>query len=315
MLSLIIKRYQHTNKKVWDNFLEAIDGPSLLFYRDYMDYHSDRFEDFSLMFYDDDNLIAVCPAHRAGDQLKSHWGLTYGGILFEKGTKAHIVEFCWEQLLSYASNYGFKSVGIKEIPSFYIGETAKYTNDYLQKQGVEIHKEPVFAIDYSVPLTIHKTKLKQRRKKEDFGFKIEETSLFSEFWNSVLIPRLQDKHQVAPVHSLAEIEQLGVAFPDKITQYNIYYENEILAGITIFDKGSVVKSQYGATTPKGEKMRALEFLFLHLIYKFKDIGKSFFSMGTIGDNRFLEGYNPGLKKHKEELGCTEFYQHFYIFEL
>ena len=44
-----------------------------------MDYHKDRFEDYSLMVFKDEKLVAVLPANRVEDKLFSHQGLTYGG--------------------------------------------------------------------------------------------------------------------------------------------------------------------------------------------------------------------------------------------
>ena len=134
------------------------------------------------------------------------------------------------------------------------------------------------------------------------------------FWNEVLVPRLKEKHNAKPVHNLEEITLLKSRFPNKIRQFNIYLNDKIVAGITLFDKGDVVKSQYGATTLHGERTRALEYLFLHLIYHYEDLGKTYFSMGTVREDNEL-GYNPGLLKQKEELGCTSYYQNFFKLKL
>jgi hypothetical protein len=53
----------------------------LLFHRDFMEYHSDRFQDYSLLIFEEDKLIAVLPANRVEDRL-SHQGLTYGGLVY-----------------------------------------------------------------------------------------------------------------------------------------------------------------------------------------------------------------------------------------
>jgi hypothetical protein len=126
-----------------------------------------------------------------------------------------------------------------------------------------------------------------------------------------LAPRLAEKHNTSPVHTLSEIELLKARFKNEVKQFNIYLKDEILAGITIFDKGHIVKSQYGATTKLGEKERALEYLFLSLIFKFKTEGKHFFSMGTVRDTAKPLGYNKGLLRQKKELGCLEYNQDFY----
>lgn len=128
---------------------------------------------------------------------------------------------------------------------------------------------------------------------------------FSLFWNKVLIPRLAEKYNAAPVHSLDEINYLHGKFPENILQYNVFYEGEIVAGITLFDFGTVVKSQYGATTKTGETIRALDYLYINLINQYK--GKAlFFDMGTVKNE------NTGLAMQKEELGCSLYVQDCYI---
>ena len=102
-------------------------------------------------------------------------------------------------------------------------------------------------------------------------------------------------------------------FPENIFQYNVYFEDEIVAGITLFHFGNVVKSQYGATTNRGEKLRALDFLFITLIEEFQN-KVAFFDMGTVTENN-EKGYNPGLLKQKEELGCGIYNQDFYSLEI
>ena len=52
-----------------------------------MDYHSDRFRDYSLMVYKNEKIITLLPANRVGDTLYSHQGLTYGGLIYDKHFK------------------------------------------------------------------------------------------------------------------------------------------------------------------------------------------------------------------------------------
>ena len=49
-----------------------------------MDYHSDRYLDYSLLIYKKDVLISILAANRVDDQLYSHQGLTYGGFILDK---------------------------------------------------------------------------------------------------------------------------------------------------------------------------------------------------------------------------------------
>ena len=272
-----------------------------------MDYHKDRFEDYSLMVFKDEKLVAVLPANRVEDKLFSHQGLTYGGFVFCENIKdfTSLVDII-SQVGVFLKKQNFKSLKIKSIPEFY------YKQKYLYNEIITCFNEQVeetkmvFAVDLTKKLTIHKNKLKKYRNNKHH-FMIDKSNQFDRFWNNVLIPRLREKHQAQPVHSLAEIKYLSNLFPDNIKQFNIYLDNVLLAGITIFEKDHVVKSQYGATTSLGEKYRALDYLFIHLINLYQKEGKQSFSMGTAFAKTPL-GYNPGLKKQKEELGCTIFEQ-------
>jgi hypothetical protein len=55
------------------------------FHRDFMEYHEERFHDYSLIF-EEDKLIAVLPANRVSDTVYPQ-GLTYGGLFIKKQTK------------------------------------------------------------------------------------------------------------------------------------------------------------------------------------------------------------------------------------
>ena len=76
-----IQQYIPALQPEWDCFIANSRNGTFLFFRNYMDYHSDRFIDNSLLFRYKGKLIAVLPANREGDVLWSHQGLTYGGLV------------------------------------------------------------------------------------------------------------------------------------------------------------------------------------------------------------------------------------------
>ena len=74
--------YSSLNINHWNSFIKSSKNGTFMLDRNYMDYHSDRFVDNSLMFYDEDgSLTAVMPASLHENELRSHGGLTYGGII------------------------------------------------------------------------------------------------------------------------------------------------------------------------------------------------------------------------------------------
>ena len=83
-----VKKYEKENKKLWNEFVRKAKNATFLFYRDFMEYHQDRFEDFSLLIFDEkENIKAILPANRVGDTVFSHQGLTYGGLVIDEKTK------------------------------------------------------------------------------------------------------------------------------------------------------------------------------------------------------------------------------------
>ena len=310
-----VQQYQKSDYVHWNAFIGQAKNATFLFHRDFMEYHKDRFEDFSLMVYKEQKLVAVLPANRVSGTVFSHQGLTYGGLVYSPKLNAGKVEAILDSLLSFFKENEVQTFYYKPIPSFYSSKGNAETDFFMLKKGSFLdRKEMNLAINLAMPLTISKSKLKHFRKIEDLDLELIEEQQLESFWELVLEPRLLEKHYTKPVHTLKEITGLKEKFPNNIKQFSAYYENVIVAGITVFETETVVKSQYGATTKKGEELRALDFLFINLIKKYKSEGKLFFDMGIVNDAD-EKGYNAGLLKQKEELGCSVYSQDFYKMNL
>ena len=65
-----ICRYEAKKKEEWNDFNKTSKNSLFMFDRNYMEYHSNRFIDHSLMFYDeDDRLIALLPMNKNENKL------------------------------------------------------------------------------------------------------------------------------------------------------------------------------------------------------------------------------------------------------
>ena len=69
-----IKRYTPDLATEWNQFVATSKNGTFLFDRNYMDYHADRFTDFSLMIYRRGKLYALLPGNVDGDTFYSHQG-------------------------------------------------------------------------------------------------------------------------------------------------------------------------------------------------------------------------------------------------
>ena len=114
-----IKRYSSVCEGEWNAFVERSRQGTFLFNRGYMDYHSDRFDDFSLMAYDRGVLKGVLPANRVGNVLYSHQGLTYGGWLTQEGMDASGMLGLWAEAAGYLIPAGIGRMVYKCIPWIY----------------------------------------------------------------------------------------------------------------------------------------------------------------------------------------------------
>ncbi|WPO77138.1 GNAT family N-acetyltransferase [Flavobacterium sp. KACC 22761] len=310
-----VKKYDQNDYQLWNDFIALAKNATFLFHRDFMEYHKDRFEDFSLLIFDEEKLLAVLPANKQGNSVHSHQGLTYGGLIFSSKLKAEKTEMILDEILSFLKENKIETFHYKPIPNFYFSKGNQEMDFFLFKRNaISERKEMNLAVNLQTPLKISKSKMKHFRRIENLDLDIVEEKDFKPFWKNVLEPRLQEKFNAKPVHTCEEITFLKQRFPEKIKQYSVYQNDEIIAGIAIFETEHVVKSQYGATSEKGEKVRALDFLFINLIHKYKRKGKHFFDMGIVNEDN-ESGYHPGLLKQKEELGCSVYNQDFYKIDL
>lgn len=310
-----IKIYNQNDYAIWNDFIALAKNATFLFHRDFMEYHQDRFEDFSLLVFENEKLKAVLPANKKENSVYSHQGLTYGGLVFSSKLKGEKVELILDEILSFFRENAIEAFHYKPIPSFYFPKGNQEMDFFLHHRGaLSERKEMNLAVNLQLPLHVSKSKMKHFRRIENLDLDIIEEDDFQPFWDSVLEPRLLEKFNAKPVHTKEEMALLKQKFPKNIRQYSVYQDDEIIAGITIFETENVVKSQYGATSEKGEQVRALDFLFINLIHKYKRKGKKFFDMGIVNEEN-ESGYHSGLLQQKEELGCTVYNQDFYKIEI
>lgn len=114
-----IKRYSSEYKNEWDNFVNSSKNGVFFFLRDYVEYHSHRFIDYSLMFYFDKNLIAVLPANLNDNVLFSHGGLSFGGMVLDSKITTLRATEVFLELWKFLQQNGITEIIYKCIPSIY----------------------------------------------------------------------------------------------------------------------------------------------------------------------------------------------------
>jgi acetyltransferase-like isoleucine patch superfamily enzyme/CheY-like chemotaxis protein len=305
-----VEQYTAADKPEWDRFVGTAKNATFLFARDYMDYHSDRFTDHSLMVFKDHELVAVLPANlRADGTLVSHEGLTYGGLVVACPATMENVLACFYVILRHLNQGGISKFIYKRIPGFYntfpdddVAYALFMLDAKLQRRDCSATVIQANRLPFRRG---HKYLIKKAARHE--VRMVLETS-FQPFWEQVLTPQLATRYAAKPVHTLEEITLLASRFPEQIKQFSAYCGDEIVAGTTIYETPTVAHAQYGAVTEKGRQIGAQAFLFSSLIELYK--GKRFFDFGISNEH---EGrvLNHGLLEWKEGFGARCYAHDFY----
>ena len=276
-----IVRYTPDRAVEWDAFVGHSKNATFLFYRGYMDYHADRFADYSLMFFENGKLCALLPANRQDDILYSHQGLTYGGLITtHENTTAQVCQF-FVELNAFLRNAGIRRVIYKPVPCIYHQLPAE---EDLYALFVTCHAQLLGRDVSSVILPTNRIKWKHDRhyaanKARTNGIQIKQSNDFAAFWQ-ILSDNLKQKFNASPVHSLSEIELLHSRFPENICLWVAYSkEGELLAGTVLYLCGKVVRSQYISASPEGKRLHAVDGLYDYIIHQAYPDAR-YFDLGT-----------------------------------
>lgn len=276
-----------------------------------MEYHKERFEDYSLVVFKDEVPVALLAANKVEDSLISHQGLTYGGLLFKLNLRLTEAIQAYRSVLKYLEDQGIKFLQIKAIPRIY-HKLASDELDYVAfKTDADIIRcDTISVISSENRLDVDSSNRKRGLKRAlSHGLKMKEENDFEFYWNSILIPNLEKRHRTKPTHSLAEIQLLKERFPINIRQFNVYKDDKIVAGVTIFETNKVAHVQYISAGENKQELGSLDFAFHKLITKtFKD--KAYFDFGVSHENEG-QNINEGLLNWKEDFGARSIAQPFY----
>lgn len=264
-----IRRYTTEQRKEWDEFVCNAKNSTFLCQRNYMDYHADRFSDFSLMFYHKNKLYAILPANVRDNTLYSHQGLTYGGLIMSNKCTAAEVLTLFKEMNAFLKNNGINKVVYKPIPQIYCTVPAEEDLYALFRCNATIIARGISTcIDMQNPIKWRTLRVRSAKKAETNGVTVEEINDIHDFWH-VLTNNLMEKHHVMPVHKVEEMELLMSRFPDNIRLMQARNnKGDVLAGMLLFITDRVIHTQYISATEEGKQLGALDAIVKHLTSSF-----------------------------------------------
>ena len=294
---------------MWDKFVSASRNGTFLFRRDFMEYHSDRFEDASLLICDDNKLVGLLPANRSrrdAATVESHGGLTYGGLLLGDKATAMLTGKMLHAAAEYYLAQGYKQLVYKPTPYIYHRQPTEEPLYWLYRAGATLETRNVStAVSLRNPLPLSELRGRKCRQAQNADLHIlsEKSGAAADedypaYWD-LLTETLEQRHGVRPVHSLQEIKHLKSLFPNEIKLYTAEREGTLLAGVLCFDCGKVVHAQYIAAGAEARTCGALDLLFATLLEIYS--GRAYFDFG-ISNEPETGRINEGLIFQKEGFG-------------
>ena len=299
-----ISLYQPGMQQEWDDFARQSRNATFLLQRGYMDYHSDRFSDFSLVARTPQGRLAgLLPANRAGDTVLSHQGLTYGSwIVPFRHFDATVMMEITTAAIGFLKDNGVSRLVYKPIPYIYHRYPADDDIYALWRHGARLAECNIStAIDLVNPIPYDRGNKSGLKTAQRAGLKVEQAdAAYPEFWQ-LLSSVLEQRHSTKPVHTLAEIELLRSRFPDHIKLYTATLDGTVVAGTVMFADGPVAHSQYIASSDEGRRVHALTAVFARVAADATAMGRRYLDFGISNEDhgRLL---NAGLVQQKARLG-------------
>ena len=311
---ITIKKYSSTEQPIWDDFIDNSKNGTFMLKRGYMDYHSDRFIDNSLMFYEDDKLIALMPASKHGNELRSHGGLTYGGIITNKKMTAQKMLDIFDEMKKHLTECNITKLIYKCVPCIYHNYPADEDLYALFRNNAKLIRRDISTTIF-LPEKIKFSDLRKRGAKKALknGLLVKESHDFKTYI-ALLASVLNLHHDTKPVHTAEELELLASRFPEQIRLFAAFDRDEkMYAGVVIFDTTQTVHAQYIANSEEGREIGALDLVLDYLINVYA-INKKYFDFGisTEDAGRYL---NNGLIFQKEGFGGRAIVYDFYEMEI
>lgn len=312
--SFKIKKYEDLDKIMWNDFLLKCKNNHFMFNRDFMEYHSDRFKDFSLIFKNDKHkIIALLPGNIKDKIFYSHQGLTFGGFLIDRGVHTADMLELFAQLKIFLKENNIEKIVYKCIPVIYHNYPAQEDLYALFRNHANLYRRDIsVSIDLEEEYSYSESKKRSIKKLKKNGVICEEVDQPSIVWG-VLREVLNQHHNQQPVHNEIEIDLLKSRFPNNIRAYKCCLDGQIVAAAVTFETERVVHAQYLASNDKGREEKVLDYLIDFLINNSKKFAK-IFDFGTSNENegKFL---NTGLINQKERFGARAIVHDFYNIDL
>lgn len=310
--TLSVARYEPRDREQWNTFVASAKNGVFLFHRDYMDYHTDRFVDGSLIFVRDGRPLALLPANRSDDVLVSHGGLTFGGIVSGNEMRTPLMLELFETLRSRLREDGITRLVYKAVPHIYHRQPAEEDLYALIRNGARLVRRDVT----STIRLADRGRISDRRRRgasraRAAGLEVRRSDDFDAFM-AIMGDLLREKYDRDPVHTPEELRLLASRFPGHIELQAAFDGETMLGGVVVYADHRVAHAQYTGATEEGKRLGALDLVFEQLLERYTDRAYFDFGISSDRDGSFL---NVPLIENKEGFGARAVVHDFYELDI
>lgn len=282
--SMQVSQYSEQDCARWDDFVARAPMATFLHTRRFLSYHGDRFKDVSVLLTEENNTIGLMPAAvDPGDprHVVSHPGITYGGLLHDGHLYGEGMLLSLDAVCHYYASVGFERLRYKAIPNIYHRVPSADDLYALFRLGAPRSRcELSCAIDLANRRQPGSRRIRGQKKAIQRGISISESPEFiGDLWQ-VVEENLARSLSMYPIHTVEEIRELSLLFPENIRFVVGLLDGQVVGGVTLFSSKMVCRAQYIASSVDGNKASVLDAIFEHCIVLAKEQGVRFFDFGT-----------------------------------
>lgn len=303
-----VRPYSDGDRAAWDELVGRSRSAHFMFQRGYLEYHRDRFDDACLMAVDGGRPIALFPASRHGDEVRSHGGLTFGGLLQDQRSGARETVETLSAIIDHYRGEGVERLVYKAVPHIYHGVPSEEDLFALVRCGAVLVRRDLSTVIRPDARIAYSKGRRHAVAKAVAAIDVCESDAFGPFME-IETAALLARHGLRPVHTAEELALLAGRFPRNIRLFTGSLAGELVGGLVVYETPWVAHAQYIGATDDGRAAGVTDAIVDHLV---SDVyaTKRFFDFGisTYDEGRML---NEGLARNKESFGGrTVVYDHY-----
>jgi hypothetical protein len=272
------------NFQDWDSFVDESNNGTIFHKATFYLYHEIPKPVSFFEFYYKNQKVACCIGAVIGNEFKSPFAASYGGICWANRVRFSIQESVIDFFETEMKNNSIQKIQFVHAPICY----QKYTDqsleflfhyrNYIQDQTLisSVLNLDEFALNDCSDLA--KRNFKNSQKKQ-VVIQFESTKNIEDSY--ALLIKNKEKYGLKPTHSLLELKKLSTLFQDKIQWANAYVDGKMIASIVNFICSSkTILAFYISTNYDFNEYHAVNYLLIQCALEYKKRGYSYYDLGV-----------------------------------